>query len=105
MNCVRLGLPEPVGDAPITNHEVENVVLNQNVLNSEQRRVFNNVIQAAEQINRGMEVNDRLFYLDAPGGSGKTFLFNMIHDHLSYNNIITQYICVDWNSSNSSEKW
>ena len=34
-----------------------------------------------------MEPNNRLFYLDAPGESGKTFLFNMIHDYLVSRNI------------------
>lgn len=29
------------------------------------------------------------FYLDAPGGSGKTYLFNILYAHLTTDNIMT----------------
>lgn len=35
------------------------------------------------------ETDYRLFYVDAPGGSGKRLLFNMIKDYLNANNITT----------------
>ncbi|XP_076038426.1 uncharacterized protein LOC143023700 [Oratosquilla oratoria] len=87
MNCARLGLPEPISEPPAIQHMEEIQEVNPEVLNIEQRYVFNSVINAVSEIDRGLETNHRLFYLDAPGGSGKTFLFNMIHDYLVAQNV------------------
>ncbi|XP_076057196.1 uncharacterized protein LOC143034731 [Oratosquilla oratoria] len=87
MNCIKVGLPEPVGEPPRNENNEENLVVNANLLNAEQRDVFNCIVHAAEAIVRGEEPNNRLFYLDAPGGSGKTFLFNMMHGYLVSNNL------------------
>ncbi|XP_076032444.1 uncharacterized protein LOC143020167 [Oratosquilla oratoria] len=87
MNCAMLGLPEPISDPPAIQHMEEIQEVNPEVLNIEQRYVFNSVINAVSEIDRGLETNHRLFYLDAPGGSGKTFLYNMIHDYLVAQNV------------------
>ncbi|XP_076058630.1 uncharacterized protein LOC143035649 [Oratosquilla oratoria] len=87
MNCAMLGLPEPISEPPAIQHMEEIQEVNPEVLNIEQRYVFNSVINAVSEIDRGLETNHRLFYLDAPGGSGKTFLFNMIHDYLVAQNV------------------
>ncbi|XP_076039480.1 uncharacterized protein LOC143024554 [Oratosquilla oratoria] len=81
------GLPEPISEPPAIQHMEEIQEVNPEVLNIEQRYVFNSVINAVSEIDRGLETNHRLFYLDAPGGSGKTFLFNMIHDYLVAQNV------------------
>ncbi|XP_076063445.1 uncharacterized protein LOC143038309 [Oratosquilla oratoria] len=87
MNCAMLGLPEPISEPPAIQHMEEIQEVNPEVLNIEERYVFNSVINAVSEIDRGLETNHRLFYLDAPGGSGKTFLFNMIHDYLVAQNV------------------
>ncbi|XP_076032957.1 uncharacterized protein LOC143020425 [Oratosquilla oratoria] len=87
MNCAMLGLPEPISEPPAIQHMEEIQEVNPEVLNIEQRYVFNSVINAVSEIDRGLETNHRLFYLDAPGGSGKTFLFNMIHVYLVAQNV------------------
>ncbi|XP_076059517.1 uncharacterized protein LOC143036154 [Oratosquilla oratoria] len=87
MNCAMLGLPEPISEPSAIQHMEEIQEVNPEVLNIEQRYVFNIVINAVSEIDRGLETNHRLFYLDAPGGSGKTFLFNMIHDYLVAQNV------------------
>jgi len=30
------------------------------------------------QVNNNNEIQDKMFFIDGPGGSGKTFLFNVI---------------------------
>ncbi|XP_076058585.1 uncharacterized protein LOC143035603 [Oratosquilla oratoria] len=87
INCAMLGLPEPISEPPAIQHMEEIQEVNPEVLNIEQRYVFNSVINAVSEIDRGLETNHPLFYLDAPGGSGKTFLFNMIHDYLVAQNV------------------
>ncbi|XP_076035390.1 uncharacterized protein LOC143021665 [Oratosquilla oratoria] len=87
MNCAMLGLPEPISEPPAIQHMEKIQEVNPEVLNIEQRYVFNCVINAVSELDRGLETNHRLFYLDAPGGSGKTFLFNMIHDYLVAQNV------------------
>ncbi|XP_076067755.1 uncharacterized protein LOC143040562 [Oratosquilla oratoria] len=87
MNCAMLGLPEPISEPPAIQHMEEIQEVNPEVINIEQRYIFNSVINALSEIDRGLQTNHRLFYLDAPGGSGKTFLFNMIHDYLVAQNV------------------
>ncbi|XP_076064960.1 uncharacterized protein LOC143039002 [Oratosquilla oratoria] len=78
---------KPISEPPAIQHMEEIQEVNPEVLNIEQRYVFNSVINGASEIDRGLETNHRLFYLDAPGGSGKTFLFNMINDYLVAQNV------------------
>uniref|UniRef100_A0A8D8YMS1 ATP-dependent DNA helicase n=2 Tax=Cacopsylla melanoneura TaxID=428564 RepID=A0A8D8YMS1_9HEMI len=45
---------------------------NESKLTSEQRKVYDEVLQSVQN------VSGRLFFLDAPGGTGKTYLINLI---------------------------
>lgn len=49
------------------------------------REIFHCVIAAAISIEK--EIDSRLFYFDVPEGSWETFLFSVICDHLTANNI------------------
>ena len=51
---------------------------NQSLLNDDQRRVFEAVCGAVDSAAGGM------FFLDAPGGTGKTFLLNCILEYVDY---------------------
>src|SRR5204862_3806546 len=46
---------------------------NESLLNGSQRHIYDTVNKACVK-----EINQRLFFIDGPGGYGKTFLFNMI---------------------------
>lgn len=75
--CASFNLPDPVdllNDEIILDIEQETVEYDQrlNSLNQAQREAFNNIVNA---------INDntcdrKCFYLDGPGGSGKTYLYN-----------------------------
>ncbi|KAF2365689.1 P-loop containing nucleoside triphosphate hydrolase [Trinorchestia longiramus] len=75
MTCNMVSLPEPVGDHA-TNEDVGNNNIDVSSLNVEQREIFNAVVERAFSVERGELTENRLFYVDAPGGSGKTHLFN-----------------------------
>ena len=47
------------------------------LLNDEQRHVFERVLQSLNSDDQ-----NKYFFLDGPGGSGKTFLYNAIYHHL-----------------------
>ena len=83
------GLPEPVGDHPGYEEDVGNNDIDMNSLNIEQRQIFNAVVASAFSVDRGEQAENRLFYVDAPGGSGKTYLFNKLYEYLNANNIKT----------------
>ena len=42
-------------------------------MNNDQRNIYNTIIQAYHK-----EINQTVFFVDGPGGYGKTFLFNII---------------------------
>ena len=60
-----------------------------NHLNIEQKQIFNVVIASAFSVDRGKQTESRLFYVDSPGGSGKTYLFTKLYEYLPANNIKT----------------
>ena len=75
----KLGLPTPTGNAeesqlydPFTEkHEADTKILS---LNHEQLEAFNQIIHAIDNENS----QTRCFYLDGPGGSGKTYLYSTL---------------------------
>lgn len=77
--CNDYGLPEP---GPIINmeriyipaEEASQASVLVNSLNSNQRRVFDEVIAAIDN----QSVGRRFFFIDGPGGSGKTYLYSTI---------------------------
>ena len=52
--------------------EIDQTLNNLNSLNSDQKLIFDTVINA---ING--KINQKLFFVDGPGGTGKTFLYNI----------------------------
>ncbi|XP_076039427.1 uncharacterized protein LOC143024501 [Oratosquilla oratoria] len=88
MNCNMFGLPEPVGDY-LGHEDVGNNDTDMSSLNIEQRQIFNAVVASARSVQRGEQTENKSFYVDAPGGSGKMYLFNKLYEYLNGNNIKT----------------
>ncbi|XP_063800227.1 uncharacterized protein LOC134968624 [Pseudophryne corroboree] len=79
LSCSVLGLPTPTGNAPAQQkynlieeaHEAQKLIA---MLNNQQLHAFNTIIIAADNSH----VTNHCFYLDGPGGSGKTFLYTTL---------------------------
>ena len=76
-SCCTIGLPSP---EEITH---EDLVLSPEApslseLNSEQSKLFTVILQSVASALNGDPPQARCFYIDAPGGSGKTYLFNKL---------------------------
>lgn len=79
LSCAAIGLPSPKGNWPNEagyNPVEEALEAEENVpkLNTKQRDAFDKIIAAVDEENAGC----RCFYLDGPGGSGKTFLYTAL---------------------------
>jgi len=57
--------------------DIRNTMVSQ--LNIEQKLAFHSIVQAVQNVN----CSQRLFYLDGPGGSGKTFTYETIYHYLT----------------------
>ena len=55
---------------------------------------MDSILEAVHSIVREDPPQDRCFYIIAPGGAGKTFLFNMVMRHFRHNG--HQVACVAW---------
>lgn len=79
-NCAFYGLPIPQGDPPIENaaydigQEAYIAQINIEKLNEKQKEAFHRIINALDSVDQ----QPRCFYLDGPGGSGKTFLYSTL---------------------------
>ena len=81
-----LGLPSPTRDLPTdqlcaeilreTSYSIEELVLhvslNEPLLVPDQRAAYNAILHHIEENKGG------IFFLDAPGGTGKTFILNLL---------------------------
>lgn len=91
-SCFALGLPTPEGvteDSPPTPPAP-----NLDELNSEQRQLYIVFMQSVESALSEETPQARCFYVDAPGGSGKTYLFNKLATQLRSNG--HQVGCAAW---------
>ncbi len=53
--------------------ELKSILTKENLLNSDQKIIYHTIIKALND-----EIDQKVFFVDGPGGYGKTFLFNMI---------------------------
>ena len=53
--------------------EMKDLLSKKNLLNDGQKKIYDTIINAVNQ-----KSNQKIFFIDGPGGYGKTFLFNMI---------------------------
>ena len=94
-NCERIGLPIPVdsqlNDEPTQEQQHE---IDFNILNNEQRQLVDSAILAVESSVEEDPTHPKCLYVDAPGGSGKTFVFNMIANYLRQNQY--RVSCAAW---------
>ena len=79
LKCRDLGLPSPTNLFAEQNHELhENPVQRVATLTQVQLQVFSEVVSAVQ--NTAAE--NRFYFLDGPGGSGKTYVYNTLIKHL-----------------------
>lgn len=86
------GLPE-INQTNLSG-EQEEFIDNVGKLNERQKDVFDSVISAATTSS----ISNKVFFLDGPGGTGKTFLYNTLITYLKANN----YKCIPVASSGIS---
>ena len=68
--------------SPSTDLSVNDLVFLRQQLNVEQQQFSNAVLSAANLLRDNAHTESLLFYLDAPGGTGKTFTFNYLMSEL-----------------------
>ena len=61
-----------------TQAEQEYATANLAKLNTEQQHVVDTIFAAVEEVQRNQPAKCRAFFLDGPGGSGKTMLYNTL---------------------------
>ena len=91
-SCATIGLPSPHGPASEDLPSIHESAPTFTDITSEQHHLGQCVLL---QSVMGGEVSvSRLHYVDAPGGSGKTYVFNMLFAHLRHQNL--KVACADW---------
>ena len=90
-SCATIGLPSPHGPASEDLPSIHESAPTFTNLTSEQHHLVQCVLQS---VMGGEESVSRLHYVDAPGGSGKTYIFNMLSAHLRYQNL--KGACAAW---------
>ena len=75
--CLKIGLPEPFGVQQTEHGTVLNFP-DITTLTTEQKAIAEIVIESLEKKRRGEIPRYSCFYVDAPGGCGKTYMFNVI---------------------------
>ncbi|CAI9726523.1 ATP-dependent DNA helicase PIF1-like [Octopus vulgaris] len=84
-NCLAIGLPEPIGVLQL-DHRIDIDHPGIATLTDEKRLVANAVLESVDKKRRDELPNHSCFYVDAPGGCGKTYMFNTIITYLRRNN-------------------
>ena len=86
-SCTDIGLPQPV----VTGHEelgynndveAEFARTNMQLLNQEQQQITDTIIECVNEVVAGQLPRCRTFYLDGPGGSGKTMVYNTLISYM-----------------------
>lgn len=80
--CRNFGLPEPVGTLPELelyneDEEKENAERMIPTLNEQQRVAFDKIIDGIDNV-----LSQKLYFLNGPGGSGKTYLYNTLMSYI-----------------------
>jgi hypothetical protein len=86
LTCKELGLPDVDAILPFDQQfdiqqEEETAMAQMALLNNEQRALVDAVLQAIHNITDGQAPQCRAFFLDGPGGSGKTMVYNTLIAH------------------------
>ena len=90
-SCATIGLPSPHGPASEDLPSIHESAPTFTDLTSEQHHLVQCVLQS---VMDGEESVSRLHYVDSPGGSGKTYVFNMLSAHLRHQNL--KVSCTAW---------
>ena len=85
-SCGQYGIPEPEhdnmaqhpGDSINPEEEAERAVANRRILNTEQSEIVDEITTRLNNKQSGMPNQGGAFYIDGPGGSGKTMVYNTL---------------------------
>ena len=91
-DCASFGLPTPseVNDhAAEVDLQEEQRIVEENFakLNNDQRVIVDEVLQAVNQVQQGDSPKPRAYFIDGPGGSGKTMVYNTLISWFRCNNL------------------
>ena len=67
-------MPSDLPPAAETNPQFEDAAANS--FNEDQQRIYDAVTTAIQEVANDQTPRSRAFFMDGPGGSGKTFLYN-----------------------------
>ena len=87
--CVDLGLPK-LDTMPFDTDnvmEMDTPMPSLDILNSEQMALVETMINTLKQLQSGCEPESRAFFLDGPGGSGKTTVYNILMSYFRSHDI------------------
>ena len=69
---------QPVDDIVDKEAEAEYARINQAKFNTQQRQIYDTIFNAVDEVQQGHPARCCAFFLDGPGGSGKTMLYNTL---------------------------
>lgn len=109
MSCLKIGLPSPANfklikpadRVPYSEHN-KIFVERLNSMNGEQRDILESIIT---EIESGKQV---LSFIDGPGGTGKTYLYNALYHKLrslKKTVVLLAWTGLDWNCLDPTTKW
>jgi len=92
-SCVAIGLPSPQGEFSDEQPSPVEPAPTFEDLTDEQQHLAERVLQSVSSSGAEESVS-KLHYVDAPGGSGKTYVFNKLTSHLRHHN--KKVACAAW---------
>ena len=90
-SCAAIGLPSPEGEASDDTPSTLEQAPTFDDLTDEQQDLAESVLRS---VSAGEESTPTLHYVDAPGGSGKTYVFNKLTSHLRHHH--KKVACAAW---------
>lgn len=93
-SCAAMGLPSPHGVFIDDQPSPLGPALTSDDLTDEQHYLAESVLQSISPSAGDEESVPKLHYVDAPGGSGKTYVFNKLSLHLRHHNM--KVACAAW---------
>jgi primosomal protein N' len=93
----QFGLPEvvPVREVPQELDLAADADLaahNRALMNPEQREAVDHILAAVDEVQGGVPETARTYFVDGPGGSGKTFIYNTLISTLRSRSLKVTYL-------------
>lgn len=94
ISCSSIDLPELTGEPTLNDNHDQIAPPRFDSLNNEQLEVVSMVMATVTAAERGEQQEGAGIFIDARGGSGKTYLFNKLHAYLTTNKFSIS--CAAW---------